>query len=150
MEADATVFHDVPTVKGNIDHVIICSRGVYAVETKTRSKPTKTKPAILVENDRLTVAGYPPDRDPMTQARACANDLRQVLQASTGKSFNVQPVVVFPGWYIEDRREQKSSVWVLEPKGLPAWITRDAQTIKESDVSMATYHLSRYIRTFVR
>jgi nuclease-like protein len=124
--------------------------GVYAVETKTRSKPTKTRPEVFVENDRLTVAGYPLDRDPMMQARACANDLRHVLQTSTGRSFNVQPVVVFPGWYIEDKRGQKSSVWVLEPKGLPAWIKRDPQTIRESDVSMATYHLSRYIRTFVR
>jgi hypothetical protein len=146
VEAGATVFHDVPSGRGNIDHVIICSRGIYAIETKTRSKPAE--PIVVVEDDQLLVNGYAPDRDPIIQSLACANDLRQVLRDSTGKAFEVRPVVVFPGWFINDKRKSRSPVWVLEPKGLPAWIQREEAKISETDVSLATYHLSRYIRTY--
>lgn len=145
-EADAAVFHDVPSDRGNIDHVIICSRGIYAIETKTRSKPAK--PVVLVEDNQLLVNGYPPDGDPIVQALACAANLRQILRDSTGKIFDVRPVVVFPGWFIQDNRKVRVPVWVLEPKALPAWIQREPVTIATADISLATYHLSRYIRTY--
>jgi hypothetical protein len=147
VDADATVFHDVPGPKGNIDHVVICSRGIYAIETKTRTKPRRSNPVVTVESDKLLVNGHVPDRDPMNQARACADGLKKVLRDSTGKPFEVQPVVVFPGWYIEDKRQSRNAVWVLEPKALPAWIKNQRLTIEPSDVSLATYHLSRHIRT---
>ena len=131
---------------GNIDHVVICSRGIFAIETKTRSKPAK--PVVVVEDDQLLVDGYPPGRDPIVPALTCANNLRQILPESTGKIFDVRPIVVFPGWFIQDKRNFGAPVWVLEPKGLPAWIQREAATIAEADVSLATYHLSRYIRTY--
>ncbi len=142
--ADATVFHDVPTSYGNVDHVVICSRGIYAVETKTRTKPVKGDARVVVDSDRLLIAGNAPDRDPIIQAQACARSLREV------KAFDVRPVVVFPGWFIVDQRPAGAPVWVLEPKQLPGWMMREAQTIPESDVSIATYHLSRYVRTYKR
>jgi len=142
---DATVFHDVPGTRGNIDHVVICSRGIYSIETKTRTKPAKGPAVVLVEEERLTVNGHIPDRDPVMQAMACADELRQILKDSTGKRFDVKPVVVFPGWFIEDKRKTRFP-WILEPKALPAWIGRENVTISSSDVQMATYHLSRYVR----
>jgi hypothetical protein len=36
------VYHDFPAGKFNIDHIVIGSSGVFAVETKARSKPTST------------------------------------------------------------------------------------------------------------
>jgi len=150
VDVDATVFHDVPGPSGNIDHVIICSRGIYAIETKTRTKPKRSNPVVTVENDTLLVNGHVPDRNPMVQARACAGGLKKILRDSTGKPFEVQAVVVFPGWYIADKRQSKSAVWVLEPKALPAWIKNQKPTIDPSDVSLATYHLSRHIRTHLQ
>ncbi len=146
-EADAAVFHDVPGPKGNIDHVVICSRGIYAIETKTRTKPKGSKAIVAVESDNLMVNSRKPDRNPMVQALACANEIKKVLKDSTGKAFEVQPVVLFPGWFIEDKRQSRNEVWVLEPKALPAWIKNRRPTIEPSDISLATYHLSRHIRT---
>lgn len=37
------VFHDVPGERFNIDHVVVGPTGVFAVETKGRSKPIKSK-----------------------------------------------------------------------------------------------------------
>jgi hypothetical protein len=147
-EPDATVFHDVPGPKSNIDHVVICSRGIFAIETKTRTKPKGRDAIVTVGSEGLKVNGRAPDRDPIVQARACANELKKVLRDSTGKPFEVQPVVLFPGWFIEDKRQSKNEVWVLEPKALPAWIKNQRPAIESSDVSLATYHLSRHVRTY--
>ena len=35
------VFHDFPADKFNIDHIVVGESGVYAVETKGRTKPNK-------------------------------------------------------------------------------------------------------------
>ncbi len=137
----------MPSVCGNIDHVIICSRGIYAIESKTRTKPVKSDAIVTVDDGKILINGRAPDRDPLIQAKACASDLARLLEKSTGKRFVVQPVVVFPGWFIDDRRASKSSAWVLEPKALPSWIKNNAAILSGSDVSLATYHLSRYIRT---
>ena len=34
------VYHDFPADKFNIDHIVVGRSGIFAVETKVRSKPT--------------------------------------------------------------------------------------------------------------
>jgi hypothetical protein len=130
--------------------VIICSRGIYTIETKARTKPTKGNAQVLVNGDHVVVAGHVPDRDPIAQAQTWARTLREILRESIGKFLDVRPVVVFPGWFVVDSRPAGSPVWVLEPKQLPGRMAHEARSIKESDVTLATYHLSRHIRTYQR
>jgi len=139
------VFHDVPGEGFNLDHVVVCTHGIYAIETKTWTKPWP-KAAITVSGDQLLVAGKKPDRNPMDQAAAVAKWLEQVLEESTGKQFRVRGVVVFPSWWIE-QRSPRGSVWVLEPKALPAFIQQEPESIVASDVALAASHLSRYVRS---
>jgi hypothetical protein len=116
-EGGAQVFHDVPGDRFNLDHVIISPHGIYAVETKTLSKPWP-KAKILVDGDAIQVAGKKPDRDPVVQVTAAARWLEVMLAESTGKRFAVRGVVVYPGWFVEQRSDF-GSVWVMEPKMLP-------------------------------
>jgi len=84
----------------NLDHVVISTHGICAVETKTRTKPSP-RARVVVDGDSLTVAGYTPDRNPIAQAASAASWLERRLQESTGKRFFVRGVVVFPQWYVE-------------------------------------------------
>jgi hypothetical protein len=104
----------------NLDHVVISTHGIYAIETKTRTNPSP-RARVVVDGNNLTVAGYTPDRNPIEQVSAAAWWLENTLQQSTGKRFFVRGVVVFPGWYVE-QRGSRGDVWVLEPKALPAFI----------------------------
>lgn len=146
----AVVFHDVPGDNFNIDHVVLSVRGFFAIETKTRSKPEGDARVVLTETGVL-VNGFPPDRDPIVQAQSGAKWLSQLLEESTGKRFPVRGVVLFPGWYIEPMsaawRRSPEKPWVLEPKALPAFIENEPDRIAESDLSLAAFHLSRYVRT---
>ena len=139
------VFHDIPGEGFNLDHVVISTHGVYAIETKTWSKPWP-QAKVVVEGDALSVAGQVPDRSPIVQATAASRWLENELKKSTGKRFFVRGVVVFPGWFVE-QRGPCGDVWVLEPKALPAFIDNAPAMISPPDVALAAYHLSRYVRS---
>lgn len=146
-EGGGQVFHDVPGGNFNVDHVIISTHGVYAVETKTFSKPSR-RATITVVGDSVRIAGRRPDRDPIEQVTAAARWLEGLLETSTGRRFSVRGVVVFPGWFVEQPNE-RGSVWVLEPKALPAFIEQEPASIAPVDVALAAFHLSRYVRSEV-
>jgi Nuclease-related domain len=103
-----------------LDHVVISPHGLYAIETKTYSKPWP-EAKIIVDGDSLTIAGQAPDHDPMVQVSLAARWLEGRPQESTGKRFAVRGVVVFPGWFVE-QRSPRGPLWVLEPKVLPGFI----------------------------
>jgi hypothetical protein len=143
----AQVFHDIPGDGFNLDHVVISPHGIYAVETKTFSKPWP-KATITVKKDHLLVAGQVPDRNPMEQAATAARWLENRLEESTGKRFTVRGVVVFPGWFVE-QNSPRGAVWVLEPKMLPGFIEQDPNGVAPADVALCSFHLSRYVRAEV-
>lgn len=138
-------FHDIQGEGFNIDHVIIGPAGIFTVETKTWSKPHKGRTVIRVEGDQLLRNGFQVDRDPLIQVKAQASWLLELLEESTGKPFPVKPVLVFPGWYVESKNQK--DLWVLNPKGLRKFLDNSPETITPEDVQLASYHLSRYIRS---
>jgi hypothetical protein len=139
------VFHDIPGEGFNLDHVVISPHGLYAIETKTLSKPW-AKATIMVEGDSLRVAGRIPDRDPIAQVSGAARWLECLLEKSTGKRFAVRGVVVFPGWFVEQRLP-RGRTWVLEPKALPGFIEQEPVSVAPADIALAAFHLSRYVRS---
>jgi len=139
------VFHDVIGNDFNVDHVVIGPAGVYAIETKTWSKPAKGSPKIHFDGVTLRANGLLPDRDPIVQAKAQAQWLKSLLMESTGKEFPVHPVVLFPGWFIEAPRESLKDIWVLEAKGLSKFLENAAKRLEPDDVHMASFHLMQFV-----
>jgi hypothetical protein len=142
------VFHDILGEGFNIDHIIICDRGIFTVETKTYRKPITGNPEIQFDGETLSINGHPPCRDPIAQAKAQADWSKNILKESTGKEYPIKAVLVFPGWFVKSTLEGKhSSLWVLNPKALSAFIEKEPRKLRQEDVQLAAYHLSRYIRT---
>jgi len=141
----AIVFHDLVGDGFNLDHVVLSSRGIFVVETKTRTKPAKGSPTITFDGKTVLINGFEPERDPITQAQGNARWLGEMLRASTGKEFPVKPVVLFPGWFVEPF-PKGSSAWVLSPKALPSFIEHEPARIEDSDLHLAAFHLAHYIR----
>jgi hypothetical protein len=141
---NAQVFHDVPGEGFNLDHVVISPHGLYAIETKTYSKPWP-EARVTVDGDSVKIAGQIPDRDPIVQVSLAARWLADKLHESTGKRLAVRGIVVFPGWFVE-QRFPRGPVWVLEPKMLPGVIEQEPMSVTPEDVALAAFHLSRYVR----
>ncbi|OGA23434.1 MAG: hypothetical protein A3H34_04830 [Betaproteobacteria bacterium RIFCSPLOWO2_02_FULL_67_19] len=140
------VFHDIVGSGFNLDHVAIGPAGIFAIETKTFSKPASGPAKVLVDGERILVNGLEPDRDPLVQAKSQAHWLRDLLAESTGRKFQIRSVILFPGWYVEQDRASRREVWVLNPKGLPSFLENENTILGEEDVKLASYHLSRFIR----
>ena len=141
------VFHDLIGTGFNVDHVVIGPAGVFTVETKTWSKPARGDAKIMFDGEQITTAGRAPERNPVIQARAQAAWLKGLLNESTGRTFAVFPVVVFPGWFIEQSSECLRNIWVLEPKALAKFLANAPQRLELDEVKLASFHLSRFIRT---
>lgn len=120
------VFHDIPNERSNIDHVLIGARGLFTIETKTISKPARGECKIRVLEGRILTNGHAIQRDPLVQSKAQARWLSTFLAESQFEVF-VQPVVVFPGWFVEPFDMKKEGVWVMEPKALDRFIENEPE-----------------------
>ncbi len=148
-ETSAKVFHDIPSKGFNIDHLVIAKSGIYVIETKTYSKSNDGSHRIVFDGSQLTLGNGFKTNKPIIQVKAASQWIRELLKETTGKNFSTKPVVVFPGWFIEPTSEAKASdVWVLNPKGLPTFIANSMTKLNDSEVSMISYHISRYVRSY--
>ncbi|GAB6147272.1 hypothetical protein JCM12294_47180 [Desulfocicer niacini] len=143
------IFHDVIGESFNLDHVIISRKGVYVIETKTYSKPSSGTPTIKFDGEKLVFKEYGTLTRPITQVNAASNWLKNLLLETTGKKYSIKPVILFPGWYVESTdKGRKSSVWVLNPKAFPHFLENQPGLLSKEDMMLASYHISRYIRTY--
>ena len=146
-EKEYQVYHDILSDGFNVDHVLIGPAGIFTVETKTWSKPAKGKSEIHFDGETLTAGGRKPDRNPVIQAKAQTSWLHRLLAESTGKPLPVRPVILFPGWFIVDSRQNRRDLWVLELKALPAWLENEKVQLAPEDINLASFHLARYVRS---
>ena len=95
------VLHDLVVGDFNIDHILIGKTGIYTIETKTISKYIRGVQKIFYDGNEISVNGFKPDRDPIIQAKAQANWVKDFIQKFYKKVIPTQPVIVFPGWFVE-------------------------------------------------
>ena len=60
----ALVFHHIIADGFHVDHVVISSKGIHVIETKTYSKPKGRDASVRYDGRKLVVDGKPPSRDP--------------------------------------------------------------------------------------
>ena len=139
------VFHDILGKDFNVDHFVVGPAGLYCIETKTHSKPERGECRITYDGETVSVNGFKPDRDPIVQAKAEAKWVSDLIAKSTGKKFFVQPVVIYPGWFVE-KTCQSPDVWVLNEKALPKFMMNARNVpLSNEDVSLITMHLKLYV-----
>lgn len=139
------VFHDLQGKGFNVDHVIVGPGGVYTIETKTLSKPIGGKAKLQFDGEVVLHYGKPLGRDPVGQAKAQAGWVQKILSDYSGAEFEVWPVVVFPGWFIE-RQSNQEKIWVLEPKALAKWLANEPLALSEEQVRLVSNSLARFVR----
>ena len=146
-EAKMKVFHDIVGDDFNIDHVVVSTRGVFLIETKTYSKPMKGKTEILYTGKKIIKNGYTLNDDILVQVKASKKWIEELIEDLTTKKVSVQPVVVFPGWYVKMTNEHPSDIWMLNPKNLDKFIMGKNEFLSQEDVKLISNHLARYIRS---
>lgn len=143
--ADWCVFHDIPGPDFNVDHVVVTPKGVFTVETKTRSKP-RGNAVVTYDGKKVLVDGFAPDRDPVVQASAARRWVHDLLLETTAIDYPVRGVVLFPGWFVESPSNLgRNDVWVLNEKGFVKYVENGAAVIKDEDVALAAARLANHV-----
>ncbi len=147
MKQGYSVFHDLPAEGFNIDHVVIGKNGVFAVETKGRSKKMSKdgkESKITMSGKVLEIGGWH-DRVTLEQAERQAVWLSRWLSEAVGDRVQASPVVVFPGWYID--RKSSSPVPVLNEKEIVSWFRKlHGQALDAAMMKRVAYQVERRVR----
>ena len=151
MRSGCRVFHDVPMDPyGNIDHVIVSPAGVFAVETKTRSKHTapKGKPDHVAEFDGKAVK-FPTwqDTEMVDQARMQGERLSTLLTSAVGEPVAVQAVLALPGWFVKSS-VPPGKVIAMNPKRIKEIAVRAGSgTLTPEMIQRISHQLEQKCRT---
>ncbi|MGZ8269695.1 MAG: nuclease-related domain-containing protein [Methylophilus sp.] len=100
------VFHDVnlknTVSEFNIDHIVVGKTGVFAVETKGRSKPTdnigKDSSKVNFDGKKLIFPQWE-ETEPVEQAKRQAAALQKWLSSAVGEPITARAVLALPGWF---------------------------------------------------
>lgn len=142
------VYHDVPGPHFNIDHVVIGPAGIFTVETKTIHKPQGKDVKLIFDGQGIRLRNGRRRDAPVIQARAQARWLGDLLNDGRTGIFTVRPVVVIPGWYIENACQRgKRDVWVLNPKALSSFLMYEPESLSPEAVDASAHALARYCRS---
>jgi len=111
------VYHDFFIDKFNIDHIVVGPSGVFAIETKARSKPTSAGPApdYKVKYDGKSLQ-FPNGTDvqAIEQTKRQAEWLSKWLRSAVGERISIRPVLALPGWWVD--RTASGGIPVINPK----------------------------------
>jgi len=142
------VYHNFFADKFNIDHIVVGRSGVFAVETKARSKPTTGETAFdyKVKYDGKCLQ-FPNGTDvrSIDQTKRQAEWLSKWLQSATGERVWVRPVLALPGWFVE--RTASGGIPVINPKKFRSIAGPiEGKILSESMISRIVYQLERKCR----
>ncbi len=141
------VFHDIPGEDFNVDHVLVGPAGIFVIETKTRSKLMRGSGKVFYDGNAIRIEDRKPTEEPLVQARSQATWIVNLLNYDRSRRFAVRPVVVFPGWYVEQPGSLKrEDVWVLNPKMLGGWLDREPRILSADAIDAVAHDLSQLCR----
>lgn len=106
------VYHDVnlrnTISEFNIDHVVVGKSGVFAVETKGRSKRINSDGEytfrVSFDGKKLSFPEWE-ETKPVEQAKRQAYALQGWLSKAVGEPVNVKAVIALPGWFVTTTRK---------------------------------------------
>jgi len=145
------VFHNVPASEAmpffKLDHVVIGSSGVFAIQTKSRTRglprPGFAEHKIIFDGQKI-VYPWGDDFQGLELARDRAIWLESWLGQILGRQVPVQPILAFPGWWVEEHAI--NTVRVLNPKQIPAVVIRNTPMLTEEQVELISRHMEARCR----
>jgi hypothetical protein len=134
------VFHDFVANGHSVDHVVVGTSGVYAIETKTRVGAD----VVHYQNDNeLLLGGKINDSPALREARGSAYAVHAQLNEQLDQAYWVKPVLVFVGSRQVEQPAGDYSVDVVTADDLESYFDRQAPEMTEADVAYICSYLQR-------
>lgn len=147
MRQDAVAFHDVPADGFNIDHVLVAHNGVFAIETKGRSKPNRDRgqedAKVVYDGKGLNFPGWV-ETKPLEQASRQAAWLSKWLTSAVGEQVAVRAVLALPGWYVD--RKSRGDVLLISGREAPSILKAKHVALSDSLMKRIEHQLEQRCR----
>ena len=127
LPAEFHVVNDFLSKRGNIDHILISTKGILTVETKSH------KGVVSCEGEMLRRDGQPFERDFTKQAWAQAFYIRDLLSSHGIRAPKPQPVILFANADVQVRRQVRG-VDIVSRRYLPLYLKRLQNRLSTSEV----------------
>jgi hypothetical protein len=145
------IYHNVPASEAqplfHIDHVIVGGSGVFAIQTKSRTRATPrpgfAEHKVIFDGQKL-VYPWGDDFQGLELARDRALWLESWLAQILGRQVPVQPILAFPGWWVEEHAI--NSVRVVNPKQIAAIVNRNSPMLTEEQIELVSHQLEARCR----
>ena len=147
MRQGARVFHDFPGEKFNVDHVVICPSGLFAVETKGFTKPRdiagRAGATVTFDGKHLKFPTWT-TTEPLDQAARQAQWLAKWTGSAVGEAVPVMPVLVLPGWWVE--RKGRGDVRVISGGEVTSLLSRTSAVLSEQLMQRIAHQVEQRCR----
>jgi len=148
MAKGCRIYHDFPAERFNIDHIVVGEKGVFAVETKTRSKRTTANPqkdATVEYDGRALHFPNGTDIEMIAQAKRQSKWLSDWLSRAVGEELTVRAVLALPGWFV--KRTAARGMPVVNPKQFDSLFDHiQSRALTPDMISRITHQLDQKCR----
>jgi Nuclease-related domain len=145
------VYHDFPADKFNIDHIVVGRSGIFAVETKARSKPTsknRNEDATVEYNGKMLMFPNGDDYKIIEQAERQTSWLSKWISSAIGEQVAARAIVALPGWFV--KRTSADGISVVNPKQFPSLFKHiKPRTLTDDMISRIVHQLEQKCRDVV-
>ncbi|MFA6147000.1 MAG: nuclease-related domain-containing protein [bacterium] len=111
------VVHDFVSKRGNIDHIVVSTKGILTVETKSH------RGVVTCEGEMLKRDGKPLEKDFIKQAWAEAFSIRDLLASHGISAPKPQPVLLFANADVQVRKQVRG-VEIISRRYFPVYLKR--------------------------
>ncbi len=139
------IIHDIPCGRMNIDHVLVGPAGIFTIETKMARKEVDRLNEITHTDNGVLMNGKGGwCGKALWEAGKEAEYLREILAKDGSTCLHVQPIVVYPGWFVKDDCSRK--VWVLNDRYLVKKIRSLPLALSPENIQCIRLKIEAYAR----
>ncbi len=138
----AEIYHDIAGEGFNVDHLIVSRKGIYMIETKNWTKKDDDA-RIHFDGVAITANGYRSE-EVLERVAAYEEWLNDLFCRLTSKHWEIQKVVLFPNWYVEN--SSANDTWVLNEKAFMKWFDNAEERLDEADYKLLVSRLSDHLK----
>jgi len=120
------VVNDFVSKRGNIDHIVISTKGILTVETKSH------RGVVSCEGEMLKRDGQPFEKDFIKQAWAEAYSIRDLLASHGISAPKPQPVLLFANADVQVRKQVRG-VEIISRRYFPLYLKRIPNRLSASE-----------------
>lgn len=120
------ILHDFVSKRGNIDHIVVSSKGILTIETKSH------KGVVTSDGEKLRRNGQNFEKDFIKQAWAQAFSIRDLLVRHGMEAPKPQPAILFGNADVRVKEKVKG-VEIISRRYLPAYLARLQDRMSRKD-----------------